>query len=60
MSTDRPKIVVYSDNEALEKLKYIADKYKRSVSNLCDIIIHEYIESYENKNGNIEIVFKER
>lgn len=41
------------------KLKKIAKKDNRSVSNLIDYIIKQSIDEYESKNGNIELSDKD-
>lgn len=55
MATNRPKIVIYSDERTLAKLQILAQNERRSVSNLCDLITHEYIKAYEAEHGTIEI-----
>ena len=53
MPSDRPKIVIYSDETTIKKLNIIAKKDKRKVSNYCDILIQKHIEQYEKENGEI-------
>lgn len=47
MPSTRPKIVIYSDDETIQRLDKIADKQKRSRANLCELIISEYLDNYE-------------
>lgn len=55
MPSSRPKIVIYSDEETIEKLKIIANEDGRKVSNYCDVLIREHVKNYEKNNGNISI-----
>lgn len=45
--TDKNRIVAYFDNETTEKLKELAKKEGRSVSNLIGYIIKKYLEEKE-------------
>lgn len=47
MPSSRPKIVIYSDDETIQRLDKIAEKQKRSRANLCELIISEYLDNYE-------------
>lgn len=53
MPSQRPKIVVYSDEKTINKLQYIAQEEKRRVSNYCDILIQKHIAEYEQEHGKI-------
>ena len=53
MPSDRPKIVIYSDNMTIKKLQYLANKDKRKVSNYCDMVLQKHIQAYESEHGQI-------
>lgn len=53
--TDKPQVKAYVSRENYEKIKAIAKKDKRSVSNQIEILIEKYIEEYESKHGSINI-----
>lgn len=53
MPSDKPKIVIYTDKEIIEKLDLIASKQNRSRGNMGETIIKEYIEQYEKEHGRI-------
>lgn len=53
MPSDKPKIVIYTDKEVIEKLDLIASKQNRSRGNMGETIIKEYIEQYEKEHGRI-------
>lgn len=55
MPSSRPKIVVYSDRDTIEKIQYIAQKDKRKVSNYCDMLLQKHVAEYEKKNGLIRL-----
>jgi len=42
------------ETEDLEKLKLIAEKEKRTVSNFLDVTVQNVIAKYEKKHGAIE------
>ena len=54
MTTVKPKIVIYTEQETIDKLDILAKEHNRSRGNMADTIIKGYIEEYEKKN-NIEI-----
>lgn len=49
MSTEKPRLVVYSDTETLKQLDNIAKTQNRSRGNLVDTIIKEYLQQFQNK-----------
>ncbi len=53
MPSNKPKIVIYTEEEIIEKLDLIASKQNRSRGNMGETIIKEYIERYEKENGRI-------
>lgn len=56
MATERPKIVIYSDIETIQKLDEIAKENDRSRGKMADIIIKEFIKNKEINNPNIKNV----
>lgn len=55
MPSQKPQILVRTSEETKFKLQRIAENNKRSVSNMAEIIIENYIENYEKKNGRVSI-----
>jgi predicted DNA-binding protein len=49
MPTNKPKVQIILDEEMYKKLKEIAEKDKRSISQMGGIIIEKYIEEHESK-----------
>ena len=45
MSTEKPRLVVYSDKETIEKLDTIAKEQNRSRGNLVETILKEYLQA---------------
>ena len=55
MPSKKPQILIRTSQELIDKLDIIAEKDSRSRSNLAEKIIIEYVEKYEQNNGNITI-----
>lgn len=55
MPSNKPKIVAYTDDKILEKIKKIAKENERSVSQEVVYLIKKEIQKYEEKNGKINI-----
>ena len=55
MPTNKTPFTFNLKDEYLEKIKYIAKRETRSVSNLLEHLCKMYIEKYEQENGEIEI-----
>ena len=53
MPTNKAPCGFYIDDEYLEKMKYIAKRDTRSLSNLLEHLCKLHIEQYEDKNGEI-------
>ena len=53
MSTDKPRLVIYTDQETINKLDSIAKAKNRSRGNLSETILKDYIKQYEKVNGRI-------
>lgn len=55
MPSEKPKIVVYTNRETIAKIDAISKNENRSRGNLCETLIKDYIERYENEHGEIPI-----
>lgn len=53
MATDKPRLVIYTDQETINKLDIIAKQQNRSRGNMCETIIKDYIQQHEQENGRI-------
>lgn len=51
MSTSKIQIGLRVDDEIRSKLKYLAEKESRSINNLVEHIVKQYLNDYELKNG---------
>lgn len=56
MSTDKPRIVIYTEQHTIEKLDIIAKSENRSRGNMAETILKQYIEQYEKEHGHINSV----
>lgn len=54
MPSKKPQILIRTNEENKKKLEYIANQEKRSVSNLMEIIIENYLNKYETENREIK------
>lgn len=50
MPSKKPQILIRTTEENKKKIEEIAEEQKRSVSNLMEIIIEEYLRKYETTN----------
>ena len=55
MPTNKSPFTFHIEEEYLEKMRYIAKKDTRSLSNLLEHLCKLYIEKYEQEHGAIEI-----
>lgn len=55
MPTNKTPFTFNIKDEYLEKMRYIAKRETRSLSNLLEHLCKLYIEEYELKNGKIKI-----
>lgn len=55
MPSNKPKIVIRTEEEIINKFEQIAKNENRSMSNLGETIIKKYISDYEQDNGTINI-----
>lgn len=54
MPTNKIPFTFNLNDEYLKKIRYIAERETRSVSNLLEHLCKLYIEEYEKNNGKIE------
>ncbi len=54
MPTNKPPFTFHIEDDLLEKLRYIAKRETRSVSNLLEHLCKSYIRKYEQEHGRIE------
>lgn len=54
MSSNKPRMTFRTEQEILDKLKYIADQEDRSDSKQLEHILKKYIATYEKENGAID------
>lgn len=52
MASNKPKIVIYSDEETIRALDEIATQHNRSRGNMGETIIKEYLFNHNNTNNN--------
>jgi len=54
MPTNKTPFTFHIEDEYLEKMRYIAKRETRSLSNLLEHVCKLYIEKYEQEQGEIE------
>lgn len=57
MPTNKPPFTFHIEDDLLEKLRYIAKRETRSVSNLLEHLCKSYIRKYEQEHGRIETAY---
>jgi len=55
MSTNKDRIVVYSEPITKRKIEIIAEKDNRKASNYIDVLLVKHIEKYEQEHGKIKL-----
>lgn len=58
MPSKKPQILIRTTEENKRKIEAIAEEQKRSVSNLMEIIIEEYLKKYETNNKPVDELTK--
>ena len=53
MATNKRVFTLRLEEENFEKIKFIADKHKRSIAKQIEYLIEQHIEDYETKHGTI-------
>ncbi len=53
MATDKRQFTLRLQDENFDKIKYLADKNKRSIAMQIEFLIEQYIEDYEKQHGQI-------
>lgn len=56
MASKKPQFVIRTEQEILEKLKYMAKNHERSATQEAVFIIKQAINKYEKENGEIKIL----
>lgn len=51
MPTNKVQIGLRVDDAMRSKLKYLSEKESRSINNLVEHIVKQYLDDYELKNG---------
>ena len=54
MPSKKPQILIRTTEENKKKIEAIAEEQKRSVSNLMEVIIEEYLRKYEANNKPVD------
>lgn len=55
MPSVKPVIAIRTKQENIEKFKLVADNENRSMGNLAEWLIVQYIKKYEEENGKIQL-----
>lgn len=55
MPTNKTPFTFHIENESLEKMRYLAKRETRSLSNLLEHLCVLYIEEYEKNHGEIKV-----
>ena len=55
MPSIKPIIAIRTSSKVIEKFKFIADEENRSMANLGEKLIKDYIRQYEQEHGAIEL-----
>ncbi len=55
MPTNKRVFTLRLEEENFDKIKFLADKNKRSIAMQIEYLIEQHIEEYEKKNGVIRI-----
>jgi len=55
MATDKRQFTLRLQDENFDKIKYIAEKSKRSIAMQIEFVIEEYIKEYEKEKGTIKL-----
>lgn len=60
MPSKKPQILIRTTEENKKKIEAIAEEQKRSVSNLMEVIIEEYLRKYEANNKPVDNLTKKQ
>lgn len=60
MPSKKPQILIRTTEENKKKIEAIAEEQKRSVSNLMEVIIEEYLRKYEANNKPVDELTKKQ
>lgn len=59
MATNKIQTGLRLNETTYEKVKVISTREQRSMNNFIEFVIQRYIEDYECKNGEIEILLED-
>ncbi|MBS6953446.1 MAG: hypothetical protein KH230_09435 [Enterocloster asparagiformis] len=54
MPSNKPILTIRTTTELIERLKKLSDKENRSMSNMAETIIKEYLDNYEAQQDRAE------
>jgi metal-responsive CopG/Arc/MetJ family transcriptional regulator len=55
MPSNKPRVLIRTEQEIIDKLDVIAKEENRSRSKTIEYLIKNYIKKYEKENGEIEL-----
>lgn len=55
MPSKKPYIQIRTDDTTIKKFDFLAKQDRRSMSNLGEVLVLDYIKAYEAEHGEIEI-----
>lgn len=55
MPSNKPQILIRTEENFKKKIEYIADENNRSVSKEVELLIKKHIKQYEEYNGEIKV-----
>lgn len=55
MPSTKPTIAIRTTEKIIEKFKVVANHENRSMANLAECLIKEYIKEYEAQHGEIQV-----
>lgn len=60
MPSKKPQILIRTTEENKKKIEAIAEEQKRSVSNLMEVILEEYLRKYDANNKPVDELTKKQ
>lgn len=56
MPSTKPQILIRTDQELIDALDLIAKEQKRSRANLCELILSNYVDSYNSAKNKESLI----
>ncbi len=56
MPSTKPQILIRTDQELIDALDVIAKEQKRSRANLCELILSDYVDSYNSTKNKESLI----